>query len=154
MKLIIKDLELSECLDFLGSNYIGRLAFISKGNPFIIPITYYYDSEENCILSYASIGHKIEAMRISGSVALQVDDIESIQHWRSVLVHGIFEEFDGSTAKKYLHRFAEGVQVTVTRKKDTNPKFIQDFSSRLQERGIPIMYRITINDITGKFRDS
>lgn len=100
------------------------------------------------------MGHKIEAMRISGSVALQVDDIESIQHWRSVLVHGIFEEFDGSTAKKYLHRFAEGVQVTVTRKKDTNPKFIQDFSSRLQERGIPIMYRITINDITGKFRDS
>lgn len=100
------------------------------------------------------MGHKIEAMRISDSVALQVDEIKSIQHWRSILIHGKFKEFQGSTAKKYLHRFAEGVQETVIRKKGIAPKFIQDFSSRLQQRGIPVVYRISIHDITGKFRDS
>ncbi|MGI9549832.1 MAG: pyridoxamine 5'-phosphate oxidase family protein, partial [Aurantibacter sp.] len=107
---MIKDLELSKCLDLLGNNYIGRLAFISHGEPYIIPITYFHDSEEKSILSYAAKGHKIEAMRNYDSVALQVDEIKSIQEWRSVLVHGKFEELKGSTAKKYLHRFAEGVQ--------------------------------------------
>ncbi len=150
---MIKDLELSECLDLLRNNYIGRLAFVSHGDPYIVPITYFHDSEEKNILSYAATGHKIEAMRRYGSVALQIDEIKSIQQWRSVQVHGKFEELHGSTAKKYLHRFVEGVQDTIIQKKGISPKFIQDFSSRLQKRGIPIVYRISINDINGKFRD-
>lgn len=151
---MIKNLELSECLDILGNNYIGRLAFVSHGDPYIIPITFFHDSEEKCILSYSAKGHKIEAMRNYDSVALQVDEIKSIQEWRSVLVHGKFKELDGTTAKSYLHKFAEGVQDAIKRKKGATPKFIQDFSSRLQQRGIPIVYRITINDITGKLRES
>lgn len=149
---MIKNLEITECLDLLGNNYIGRLAFVFHGDPYIVPITYFHDSEEKCILSYASKGHKIEAMRNHDSVALQVDEIKSIQEWKSVLVHGEFGELQGSTAKKYLHRFAEGVQNAITNKKGMVPKFIQDFSSRLQRGGIPIVYRISINDITGKFR--
>lgn len=149
---MIKNLELTECLDLLGNNYIGRLAFVSHGDPYTVPITYFHDPEEKCILSYASEGHKIEAMRNHDSVALQVDEIKSIQEWKSVLVHGEFEELQGSTAKKYLHRFAEGVQNAITSKKGMVPKFIQDFSSRLQRGGIPIVYRISIYDITGKFR--
>jgi len=151
---MIKNLELSECLELLERNYIGRLAFISHGDPYIIPITFFHDSKEKCILSYSAKGHKIEAMRIYDSVALQVDEIKSIQEWRSVLIHGKFEELDGTTAKSYLRKFAEGVQDTISRKKGATPKFIQDFSSRLQQRGIPIVYRIAINDISGKLRES
>ncbi len=149
----IKNMETSECLKLLGDNYIGRLAYVSGGTPYINPITYYHDAEEKCILSYSSPGYKIEAMERHGSVAFQVDDIQSIQQWRSVLVHGNFEELEGSTAKKYLHRFAEGVQRTILKKEGETPKFIQDFSSRLQEREIPIVYRINITDIMGKFRE-
>ncbi len=149
----IKNMETSECLQLLGENYIGRLAYISGGTPYINPITYFHDAEEKCILSYSAPGYKIEAMERHRSVAFQVDDIRSIQQWRSVLVHGNYEELDGSTAKKYLHRFAEGVQHNIAQKEGEAPKFIQDFSSRLQERKIPIVYRIHITDITGKFRE-
>ncbi|NNE78373.1 MAG: flavin mononucleotide-binding protein, partial [Pricia sp.] len=138
----------------LGRNYIGRLAYISGGTPHINPITYYHDAEEKSILSYSSPGHKIEAMEKYGEVAFQVDEIESIQKWQSVLVQGRFEQLKGSTAKKYLHRFAEGVQQAISKKEDETPKFIRDFSSRLQHRGIPIVYRIQIKDIIGKFREN
>ncbi|MGB6150576.1 MAG: pyridoxamine 5'-phosphate oxidase family protein [Pricia sp.] len=148
----IKTMELSECLALLGENYIGRLAYISGKTPHINPITYFHDAEERCILSYSAPGYKIEAMERHGAVAFQVDDIRSIQNWRSVMVHGNFEELEGSTAKKYLHRFAEGVQSTIAKKEGETPKFIQDFSSRLQERKIPIVYRIHITDIIGKSR--
>ncbi|MFK7811601.1 MAG: pyridoxamine 5'-phosphate oxidase family protein [Maribacter sp.] len=148
-----KKLELSECLKVLNANYLGRIAYISGNSPYVVPVTYFYDAEEKSILSYSTIGHKIKAMRAHEDVSLQVDDIHSIQKWRSVLVHGHFEELEGSTAKKYLHRFAEGVQDTIVKSNGEKPKFIQDFTSRLQKGTIPIIYRVNISDITGKFRD-
>ncbi|WP_373517739.1 pyridoxamine 5'-phosphate oxidase family protein [Pricia sp.] len=149
----VKNMETLECLQLLDENYIGRLAYISWGTPHINPITYYHDAEEKCILSYSAPGYKIEAMEKHGSVAFQVDDIRSIQQWRSVLVQGRFEQLEGSTAKMHLHRFAEGVQRTIAKKEGEAPKFIKDFSSHLQEREIPIVYRIHIKDIVGKFRE-
>ncbi len=150
---MIQDLKLEECLELLGKNYIGRLAFVGGKSPYVLPITYFHDAEDRCILSYSAQGHKLDSMRIYKWVSFQVDRIESIQNWKSVLVHGNFEELTGSTAKKYLHKFAEGVQETILKNEGVSPKFIQDFSSRLSQRGIPIVYKINITDISGKFRN-
>ena len=150
---MIKDLNTKEILRLLEDNYIGRLAFVLGESPFIIPITYYHDADENCIISYSAVGHKIEAMRKNNAVCLQVDQIVSIINWKSIVVHGNYEELKGSTAKKYLHRFAEGVKRTFIRKEGAEPKFIGDFSSRLDERGMPVVYRINITEIGGKYRD-
>lgn len=154
MNEIIKNLKLADCLELLGQNYIGRLAFISGKSPSITPITYFHDAEEKCILSYSAEGYKIDAMRKYAEVSLQVDQIDNLQNWKSVLVHGNYEELKGSTAKKYLHRFAEGVQETIAKKEGASPKFISDFSSRLTQRKIPVVYRILISDISGKYRES
>ncbi|SDE47998.1 hypothetical protein SAMN05421636_105220 [Pricia antarctica] len=48
---------------------------------------------------------------------------------------------------------AEGVQRTLANRNAESPKFIPKFSSRLQERKIPIVYRINSMDIIGKFRE-
>ncbi|HET8736954.1 MAG TPA: pyridoxamine 5'-phosphate oxidase family protein [Pricia sp.] len=149
----IKNLEMTECLELMGNNYIGRLAYISGKTPHINPITYFHDAEEKSILSYSAPGHKIEAMERYGEVAFQVDEIHTIQKWRSVLIQGSFEQLQGSTAKKYLHRFAEGVRHTIQKKEGKTPKFIQDFSSRLQYPKMPVVYRIHIIDIVGKYRN-
>lgn len=154
MKETIRDLKMDECLELLGKNYIGRLGFISQSNPYITPITYFHDAEEKSILSYSTEGYKIDAMRKFSSVSFQIDEINTIQNWKSVLIHGKFEELHGSTAKKYLRKFSLGVQETIAKKVDESPKFISDFSSRLSERKLPIVYRIQINDISGKYRES
>ncbi|MEX0289970.1 MAG: pyridoxamine 5'-phosphate oxidase family protein [Flavobacteriaceae bacterium] len=153
MDTVIKNLEMDACLKVLGDNYIGRLAFIKSGQPYIIPITYFHDREEDYILSYSSEGVKIEAMRAYDAVAFQVDEVDSIQNWRSVLIHGKFEELEGSTAKLVLHKFAQGVQETISKTGRTSPKFIGDFSSRLSQRKMPIVYRINISEISGKYRN-
>jgi len=149
---MMKNLKQSECLELLADNYLGHLGFISGRSPYVTPITYFFDAEEKSILSYAANGHKIDAMRKYEFVSLQVQQVDSIENWRSVLVHGTFEELEGSTAKKYLHKFATGVQETIERTKGEKPKFISDFSSKLQGREVPIVYRIHIKDMTGKSR--
>lgn len=148
-----KELEKSGCLEVLNNNYLGRLAYIHGKSPFVVPITFFHDEEEEQILSYSSEGFKLDAMRKNADVALQVDDIQSIQNWRSVLVHGIFEELAGSNAKQYLRKFSQGVQETIVNSNGMHPKFIQDFTSRLQKGRIPIVYRIQISNMTGKQRN-
>ncbi len=151
---MIEDLEETACLELLSNNYIGHLAYISGKEPYIVPITYFHDADEKCIISYSTNGHKIDAMRMYKKVSIQVEQVRSIQEWVSIQIHGTFEELEGSSAKKYLHNFALGVQETIKRVKGDKPKFISDFSSRLQERKMPIVYRINIHGINGKIRNN
>jgi hypothetical protein len=149
----MKDLTKEECLALLGDNYIGRIAFISRGKPNILPITYYYDPETYSIIAYSREGGKIESMRKNGSVSFQVDEIVSVDRWKSILLHGKYEELSGIDAKHLLHVFSEGVKKLILKKNHIRPHFISEFSSKLDTEGAPIVYRINISEIKGKQRD-
>ncbi len=151
---MIKDLDSKECIKLLRNNYLGRLAYIMGENPYVIPITYYYyDQADSSIISYSLEGHKIDALRKKKSVSLEVDEIESVTRWKSVLVHGKFEELGGVHAKNLLREFSQGVKEIINRDEDKNVQFIHEFSSKLgAEKASPIVYRIKINEITGKWR--
>jgi nitroimidazol reductase NimA-like FMN-containing flavoprotein (pyridoxamine 5'-phosphate oxidase superfamily) len=150
---MIKNLRRKTCINLLGKNYIGRLAYISKGEPYVVPITYYYDKENNNIISYSTEGHKIDSMRISRAVSLQVDEVTSVNQWQSVVVHGLFEELHQIDAKFNLHKFSEGVKKVIGEREKQNPQFIGEFSAELKGEGLPIVYRIKILRITGKQRE-
>lgn len=152
---MIKDLNSEESIELLSKNYIGRLAYILGKTPYIIPITYYYNGQEdNSIISYSLEGHKIDAMRKKQLVALQVDEVASVTQWKSVLIHGEFEELSGIDAKNLLHQFSQGLKDLISRKEEKEIQFIHEFSSKLVAEGSsPIVYRIKISEITGKFRE-
>ena len=150
---MIKDLGTKEGRQLLCDNYIGHLAFISGGWPHSIPITFYYSDSKNTIISYAAEGHKIKAMRQNPKVSLEVNEIDSVSNWRSVLVYGEFEELHGIDAKYYLHEFAEGVKSVIQKKESINPQAISEFSSRIETDQRPVVYRIVLYDITAKFRE-
>ncbi len=152
---MIKDLNTKDCLKLLRKNYIGRLAYIMGESPYVIPITYYYyDATDNSIISYSLEGHKIDAMRKKQMVSLEVDEIETVSRWKSVLVHGDFEELSGIDAKNLLRQFSRGVKDIINQEPDKDVKFINEFSSKLDAEGAsPVVYRIKIREITGKVRE-
>jgi hypothetical protein len=145
----MEDLRPKECIDLLNNNYIGHLAYISEGKPFTVPITYYYDQKDS-ILAYASEGHKIDAMRKNTAVSLQVEEINGVKDWISILVHGEFKEITGANAKFLLHEFADGVKAIIHKKENLMPQYISEFTSNVYSRGITIVYRIKITKMTGK----
>lgn len=149
---MIQNLETAKCKEALGANYIGRLAYVFDNKPHIVPTTYYYDDKEKAILCFAANGHRLQAMRKEEQVSFQVDEIESMEDWRSIQVHGTFQELHGLEAGKYLKRFAEGVQDTIDLKREERPKFIQHFSTTLQQSEMPVVYRILVTDIIGKIK--
>ena len=92
-------------------------------------------------------------MRENPNVSLEVNDIDSVNNWRSVLIHGKFEELGGVDAKYYLHEFCEGVKKLLRRKEDMHVSSVSEFSSKMDSKDTPIVYRIVIDDMTAKFRE-
>lgn len=138
----------------LRNNYLGHLAYISQGKPYVIPVTYYFDFSDNSIISYTSEGHKIDAMRENKSVSLQVEEIQSMFNWESAMVHGTYEELKGSVAEQKLKQFTKGVKSLIRRKEHREVELINEFSSKLYDRGNPIVYRIKILEVMGKRRET
>ncbi len=149
-----RNLEKEEGIQILTDNYIGHLGYISGGYPHVVPITYYYDAATHTITSYSSEGHKITAMRKNPAVSLCVDEISSVADWQSVLVHGTFEELSNIDAKHMLHQFSEGVKGIIERSPEKNARFISDFSARISKDQAALVFRIKIEELTGKKRIS
>lgn len=151
---MIANLEEQECINILNNNYVGHLAYIYNNLPYVIPITYFYDQESITVIAYSGEGHKIKALRINKFVSLEISEIKSVNDWKSILVHGTFEELEGPDAKYELHKFALGVKKLIAKNEDYTLHFIPEFSGKTNSEAMPVVYRINIKEITGKERKS
>ncbi|MDG4716434.1 pyridoxamine 5'-phosphate oxidase family protein [Winogradskyella marincola] len=149
---MIKNLEHKRSSEILKNNYIGYLSYISGNRPYTIPITYYYNDEENYIICYSGNGHKIRSMRRHTSISMTVTDIYSNNKWQSVMVHGQYKEAEGSTSKLYLHEFSLGIKNLVLKKEHKDLDYISQFSSKTFNMETPIVFLLNIDDITGKVK--
>ena len=147
----LKDKEINY---ILKNNYIGNLGYIYQDRPFVVPITYFFDTENNVIICYSGDGHKMSAMRKNEAVSLQVAEIESVNNWKSIMIHGKFEQHFGSDAKAYLHKFSLGVKDVILEREHKKADFISEFSSKIYNDNIPSVFVIKIEEITGKMRQN
>ncbi|WP_282049792.1 pyridoxamine 5'-phosphate oxidase family protein [Maribacter aquivivus] len=148
------DISVSESTNIPRENYNGHLASIADGKPYVIPITYFFDAEDNSIISFTAEGHKIDAIRKNNFVSVVVEQIQSMVNWESALLNRTFIELEGSTAKQKSHQFTEGIKVIIRRNEHKNIEFINEFTSKFYSRGNTIIYKINIQKITGKRRET
>ncbi len=146
------NLEDTKIKFILENNYIGQLGYIYQNRPYSVPITYFFDKENNSIISYSGEGHKISAMRKNPAVSLQVGEVESVSNWKSVLIHGTYEEQFGSDARASLHKFSLGVKGVIMEKEHKKVDFISEFSSKIYNDNVASVFVIKIEEITGKMR--
>lgn len=149
---MIRNLNQDESTKILASNYIGNLSYIYKARPYVVPITYFFDTENNVIIGYSAEGHKIRAMRKNVNVSLGVSEVDSVNSWNSVLAQGTFKELSGSDAKAQLHIFSLGVKDLIINKEHRKLDFISEFSSKIYKDDLPIVFHIKVDEITGKLR--
>lgn len=149
---MILTLNKKERTKVLENNYIGNLSYIYRDRPYIAPITYFYGKENNTVIGYSAEGHKIRAMRKNPNVCLNVSEIVSVDSWTSVLVQGVFFQLSGSEAKAQLHQFSIGVKDLIEKKERRELDFISEFSSKIYDDDLPIVFIIKIEETTGKIR--
>lgn len=75
----------------------GHLGCYGDARPYVVPINYAYDGQH--IYGYTREGMKLRLMRAHPTVCFQVDQIENITNWQSVIAWGTFEELHGDDAE-------------------------------------------------------
>ena len=123
-----------ESTNLLSTTGLARLGCIVDGGPYIIPINYYF--EDGCAYSHSLPGLKILALRENPRACVQVDEIESDLHWRSVLAFGNYEEITTPSERKrvlgtLLKRFPTLTPVESAIAADAGPPAVIVFRIRI-----------------------
>jgi nitroimidazol reductase NimA-like FMN-containing flavoprotein (pyridoxamine 5'-phosphate oxidase superfamily) len=90
--MLIHELTESQCMEVLARTNLGRLACARAGQPYIVPIFFSFDPDDQCLYSFSTVGQKIEWMRDNPKVCVEVEDISDQFHWITVVVTGRYQE--------------------------------------------------------------
>ncbi len=84
----------SEIENVLREEVIARIGCVSDGRVYVVPVTYVYDG--TYVWGHAMDGAKLRAMRQHPEVCVEVEHVDDMSNWRSVIAWGTFEECHGS----------------------------------------------------------
>jgi uncharacterized protein len=150
---MLGQLDPQEIETLLQTELIGRLGCHAGLRTYIVPITYAYS--DNSIYARTTDGLKLQMMRKNPAVCFQVDHIDDLANWKSVVVWGSYEELDGAEAGhamatllgKMLPRTISA-QATQTTKTLTR-------QNRARTENLPaVIFCIRIAEKTGRFEVS
>lgn len=82
----ITKLSIPACHAILARNHVGRLAYSFRDRVDIVPVHYVFD--DGWLYGRTSPGAKVKTLRHSRWVAFEVDEIDDMYEWRSVVVRG------------------------------------------------------------------
>jgi uncharacterized protein len=84
--LDIGEMSSAEIYKMLHKVGYGHLGCIHEGKPYVMPMHYYLDDLD--IYLFSNVGMKTHDLEIDPDVCLQVEEIGTTDHWRSVVVTG------------------------------------------------------------------
>ncbi len=87
-----RDLDRAEIHTILARNNVGRIAFSFRNRVDIQPIGYVF--RDGFIYARTEAGSKLETLARSPWVAFEVDEVEGMFDWRSVVVRGTVYRID------------------------------------------------------------
>jgi uncharacterized protein len=142
VRSMFRTLSADECNEILDRNNVGRLAYARGNRVDIQPVSYVL--ADGWIYGRTSPGAKLEM--IGGGwwpVAFEVDEIDSLSCWRSVVVHGGFYTLpeDGSVTDR--QEWEKGVEVLRRLVPET----------LTADDPVPsrhVIFRIAVQEMTGK----
>ena len=136
----------------LNTQAVGRIGCYAEGTVYVVPVTYAY--HDGCIYAHSSEGTKIRMMRENGQVCFEVEDIDNMANWRSVIVWGNYEELTEASERD------EAMRILVNRISplvisETFRPHRQTMSRNVDEKEQKnVVYRIRIQRRTGRFEKS
>jgi len=84
--MLLTKISKEECRDFLTRLGFGRLACAHNQQPYVIPIYFVYKADR--LYGFATMGQKIEWMRLNPLVCVEADEVRSSDEWTSVVARG------------------------------------------------------------------
>jgi nitroimidazol reductase NimA-like FMN-containing flavoprotein (pyridoxamine 5'-phosphate oxidase superfamily) len=139
--------------DLLTHQVTGRLGCHANGITYVVPVNYVY--KNGVIYAHSAQGNKIEMMRKNPKVCFEVDEIESIFKWKSVIAWGKFEEItDIDEKQRVMQSIIHRIMPLVTSPAGHPSHGITENDYDVGTRVELIVYTIKITKKTGRFERS
>ncbi len=142
----------SEIDAVLAGNLVGRIGCHADGRTYVVPLSYAYDGQ--FIYVRTQEGLKIDMLRKNPELCFQVDTLENMANWKSVVIWGRFEELtDPELRSAALQKLFDRTTTAVTGK---NVRFYEEWPFTPSDPdSLPgIVFRIHLKEKTGRFEDT
>lgn len=150
---MISELTVPQIENVLSSQVVGRIGCYADSRIYVIPVTYAYDGKH--VYAHSKEGLKIKMMRKNPEVCFQVDIMENMANWRSVIIWGKYEELRDEES------YRKGMKILVNRtapfitSQTAEAKLDLSMGPHKIEKGMKaIAFRIKVTEKTGRFEKS
>jgi nitroimidazol reductase NimA-like FMN-containing flavoprotein (pyridoxamine 5'-phosphate oxidase superfamily) len=134
----------------LHAQLVGRIGCSADEKMYVVPVTYVYD--KGYIYAHSKEGQKVKMMRKNPKVCFQVDAMENMNNWRSVILWGEYEELKSEKEQQIgmnilIDRLVPFITSQTVRPSHSllhTPEFVE------KERKA-VVYRIKVIEKTGRF---
>jgi nitroimidazol reductase NimA-like FMN-containing flavoprotein (pyridoxamine 5'-phosphate oxidase superfamily) len=147
---MIGTLTESQITQVIYRQLYGRLACQADDRLYIVPVSYAFDGKN--IYAHSRDGQKIQMLRKNPRLCFQIDIIDDLSNWLSIIIWGKYHELktakEQDLAMKLLDdRFAPlSVSQSISRPTaGINPP------ESVEKRKKAIYFRISIDEATGRF---
>lgn len=137
---MLGELTAEEIDGVLAAEQIARLAYSKDGQPYVLPVAYVFDGE--ALYVHSLEGTKVAIMRSNPRVAIQVDQVEHLASWRSVMGIGVFQELKGDEAKSALRRLIDRLMPGSSAADPFSPPGLEHLA---------VLFRVRFTERTGRF---
>ena len=151
---MLGDLTPEQIDAILSKHAAGRIGCTDGLKPYVVPVSYAFNGAYLVIHSRA--GKKIDIMRKNPLVCFQVDEIDDLANWRSVILWGQYEEVTDPKERYYAMKFLVGHLMHHNVSETAGvPEMSHELSHPDAEKTPPVLrpivYRIRIIEKTGRF---
>ncbi len=148
---MLGELSPREIEELLQSEVIARLGCHLDGRTYVVPITYAY--ADGGLLWHSTQGLKLEMLRKNPKVCVQVDHVDNLASWRSVIAWGEFEELKGAAAEHAMAQLRSRFVALTLSETRVMPSKLRSSEARERGAAAPLapVYRIRLTEKTGRF---
>jgi len=146
---MLGELNVEEIENVLNKETVGRIGCHADGITYVVPVTYAYDGQY--IYAHSGKGLKIDMMKKNPEVCFEVDSIQDMANWQSVIAWGKFEEITGEIEKHAaMQKLIDRLMPLMT---SETAQPTHGLNSHAQDTGnmAAILYRIKLNKKSGRF---
>jgi nitroimidazol reductase NimA-like FMN-containing flavoprotein (pyridoxamine 5'-phosphate oxidase superfamily) len=144
---MIGQLSAYEIEELLQTATVCRLGIHFDGETYVVPMTFAYDGHS--IIGHSTDGKKLQMLRASPRVCIELDHMDDLSNWKSVIAWGTFAELVGDPAVRAMQTLVERMMPLVVASGAAHPH--ASYTDGQAPKPGAAVFHIALERKTGRF---
>jgi nitroimidazol reductase NimA-like FMN-containing flavoprotein (pyridoxamine 5'-phosphate oxidase superfamily) len=143
---MIGELSPEQIEQVLLHEVVGRIGCHAEGKVYVVPISYAY--RDGAVYGHSLEGRKVQMMRKNAAVCFEVDHMQDLGTWQSVIAQARYEELTGPQAVDAMHVLTARMAPLITSPANTPTHGKMSGAAHAPNA---VVFRLVLQERTGRF---